>query len=359
MEFHVEWVSTQKSNFGFYFNNEQKLLKSIKCLPDHSLSTQNLMTESDHTLFTHLSQTLEKIVVGQAALVQQLLIALLSGGHVIIEGVPGTGKTLLVKVLSRLIQAEFRRVQLTPDILPSDILGTNIFDLNSHSFTLKKGPIFTEILLADEINRTPPKTQAALLEAMEEQQVTLDGETLPLPNLFWVIATQNPLEFEGTYPLPEAQLDRFLFKVVVDYPDHAAEKQMLLNSQAGFRAKRADLDRLKPITSVDQILSARQAVETVQVDDKIIDYVLSLVEQTRKHPDLALGASPRAAVAWLQTSKAQAWLSGQAYVTPDHVKSVAAPLLCHRLILRPEAQLDGIKIEALISSLLKKVPVPR
>ena len=317
------------------------------------------MTTSDHQTLTRLSQTLEKIVVGQTHLVQQLLIALLSGGHVIIEGVPGTGKTLLVKVLSRLIQADFRRIQLTPDILPSDILGTNIFDLNSHTFTLKKGPVFTEILLADEINRTPPKTQAALLEAMEEQQVTLDGETLPLSNLFWVIATQNPLEFEGTYPLPEAQLDRFLFKLVVDYPNAAAEKQMLVNAQAGFRAKRLDLERLKSITTVSDILTARQQVEAVQVDDKIIDYVLALVQQTRKHPDLALGASPRAAVAWLQTSKAQAWLLGQNYVTPDQVKAVASPLLCHRLILRPEAQLDGIKIETVIASVLKKVPVPR
>ncbi|NES42773.1 AAA family ATPase, partial [Moorena sp. SIO2C4] len=183
---------------------------------------------NDIPVLNRLKQTLGKIIVGQSTLVEQLLVALLSGGHVIIEGVPGTGKTLLVKVLARLIQAEFRRIQLTPDILPSDILGTNIFDLNTRNFTLKKGPVFTEILLADEINRTPPKTQAALLEAMEEQQVTLDGETLPLSELFWVIATQNSLEFEGTYPLPEAQLDRFLFKLVVDYPDAAAEKQMLI-----------------------------------------------------------------------------------------------------------------------------------
>ncbi|HLO47757.1 MAG TPA: MoxR family ATPase [Kamptonema sp.] len=310
-------------------------------------------------VFNRLSQTLDRIVVGQSALVQQLLVALLSSGHVIIEGVPGTGKTLLVKVLARLIQAQFRRIQLTPDILPSDILGTNIFDLNSRNFTLKKGPIFTEVLLADEINRTPPKTQAALLEAMEEQQVTLDGETLPLPELFWTIATQNPLEFEGTYPLPEAQLDRFLFKLVVDYPDGAAEKQMLLNAQAGFRAKRLDLVQIKPLATVEQIISARQAVLALKADEKVLDYVLALVQNTRKHPDLFLGASPRAAVAWLQASKAHAWLQSRDYVNPDDVKAIAPPLLRHRLMLKPEAQLDGVQIDAVIASILKQVAVPR
>ncbi len=316
------------------------------------------MSETN-TLFNRLSQTLGKIIVGQSTLVQQMLVALLSGGHVIIEGVPGTGKTLLVKVLAKLMQADFRRVQLTPDILPSDILGTNVFDLNSRSFTLKKGPVFTEVLLADEINRTPPKTQAALLEAMEEQQVTLDGETMPLSELFWVIATQNSLEFEGTYPLPEAQLDRFLFKLIVDYPDAGAEKQMLLNAQSGFRAKRLDLVRVKPLVTVEQIVSARKAVQAVKVEDNVIDYLLALVQRTRQHSDLALGASPRAAVAWLQTSKAQAWLEGRDYATPDDVKAVALPLLRHRLILKPEAQLDGLVMDALIASLLNQVPVPR
>jgi MoxR-like ATPase len=313
----------------------------------------------DRATFHNLAQTLNTIIVGQSALVQQLLVALLSGGHIIIEGVPGTGKTLLVKVLARLIQADFRRVQLTPDILPSDILGVNIFDLNTRSFSLKKGPVFTEILLADEINRTPPKTQSALLEAMEEQQITLDGETLALPPLFWTIATQNPLEFEGTYPLPEAQLDRFLFKLVVDYPDAASEKQMLLNVQQGFQPKRPYLERLQPVATVEQILNARKAVQAVMVDEKVIDYLLTVVEKTRKHPDLILGASPRAAVAWLQTSKAIAWLSERDYVTPDDLKAVALPLLRHRLILKPEAQLDGVQMDAVVASILKQVAVPR
>lgn len=311
------------------------------------------------TVFNRLSQGLNRVVVGQTTLVQQLLVALLSGGHVILEGVPGTGKTLLVKVLAQIIQADFRRIQLTPDILPADIIGTNIFDLNTRQFTLKKGPVFTQVLLADEINRTPPKTQSALLEAMEEQQVTMDGESLPLPELFWTIATQNPLEFEGTYPLPEAQLDRFLFKLVVDYPDAAAEKQMLLNRQSGFQAKRQDLARLKPVANVESILAARQEVNAVKVDEKIIDYLLALVQRSRQHSDLALGASPRSTGAWLQTSKAYAWLSGKDFVSPDDVKAVARPLLRHRLILRPESQLDGLQIDAVISSLLNQVAVPR
>jgi MoxR-like ATPase len=312
-----------------------------------------------HSVLIRLGKGLNQVIVGQSSLVQQLLIALLAGGHIILEGVPGTGKTLLVKVLAQLIQADFRRIQLTPDVLPSDITGTNIFDLNSRSFTLKKGPVFTEVLLADEINRTPPKTQAALLEAMEEMQVTLDGESLPLPELFWVIATQNPLEFEGTYPLPEAQLDRFLFKLAVGYPDQAAEKQMLLNRQAGFAARRTDINRLQPIATVSDILQARQEVKEVQVSEEIIDYLLALIKTSRQHPELALGASPRAAGAWLQTSQASAWLAGKNFVTPDDVKAVASPLLRHRLILKPEAMLDGLQIDAVIASVINQVPVPR
>jgi MoxR-like ATPase len=314
---------------------------------------------NDNTTFTQLAKALSQIVVGQPSLVQQLMVALLSGGHVILEGVPGTGKTLTVKALAQLVQADFRRIQLTPDVLPSDILGTNIFDFNTRTFTLKQGPVFTEMLLADEINRTPPKTQAALLEAMEEQQVTLDGESMRLPDLFWVIATQNSLEFEGTYPLPEAQLDRFLFKLVVEYPDAKAEKQMLLNSQAGLQTKRLDLAKLKPMATVEQVLAARQAIRSVQVSEPLLDYLLSLVQRTRQHPDLALGASPRSAVAWLQASKAMAWLSGREFVTPDDIKAIAPPLLRHRLILRPEAQLDGLKVDGLVAALLAQVAVPR
>lgn len=309
--------------------------------------------------FSRINKAVNQVVVGQQPMVNQLLVALLAGGHVILEGVPGTGKTLLVKVISQLLQADFCRVQLTPDILPSDILGTNVFDLNERSFTLKKGPVFTQVLLADEINRTPPKTQAALLEAMEEQQVTLDGTSHVLPDLFWVVATQNPLEYEGTYPLPEAQLDRFLFKLVVDYPTPEAEKQMLLNAQAGFEAKRSYLKQLKPVTTATDILKVRQAVKQVTVQEPILDYLLALVQQTRQHPDLEIGTSPRATVQWLQASKAYAWLHGQDYVTPDAIKAVATPLLRHRLILGAEAQLDGLTTDAVIRGLLESSPVPR
>jgi len=306
-----------------------------------------------------LEKKLNQIILGQPNLIKQVLIGLLAGGHIILEGVPGTGKTLLVKVLAQLIGADFRRVQLTPDVLPSDITGINIFDLNTRNFTLRKGPIFTELLLADEINRTPPKTQAALLEAMEEMQVTLDGESLPLPDLFWLIATQNPLEFEGTYPLPEAQLDRFLFKLLVNYPDLAAEKQILLNRQAGFTGRRLDITQLEPVTTVADILLARKAIKRVTVSESIVDYLLTLVRKSREYPDLALGVSPRAAAAWLQTSQAAAWLEQRNFVTPDDVKTVALPLLCHRLILKPEAMLDGLKIDSVIQSIISQIPVPR
>ena len=312
-----------------------------------------------NTALNRIGTTLGGVVVGQNTLVQQLLVALLAGGHVILEGVPGTGKTLLVRALSRLIQADFTRIQLTPDILPSDISGTNVFDLNSRAFTLKKGPVFTQVLLADEINRTPPKTQAALLEAMEEQTVTLDGTSHPLPELFWVAATQNPLEFEGTYPLPEAQLDRFLFKLTVDYPSPEAEKQMLLNAQAGFEARKLDINQLKPIVKADHMLAARRAVKAVIVQDPVLDYLLALVQKTRHHSDLAMGTSPRSAVQWLQASKAHAWLMEQDYVTPDNVKAVAPPLLRHRLILAAEAQMDGLTGDRVVKGVLDSVPVPR
>lgn len=311
------------------------------------------------TLFHQLADKLCHVVFGQSDLVNQLLIALLSGGHVILEGVPGTGKTLTVKALAKLLQADFRRIQLTPDILPSDILGTNIFDLNTRKFVLKKGPVFTQILLTDEINRTPPKTQAALLEAMEERQVTLDGESLPLSELFWTIATQNSLEFEGTYPLPEAQLDRFLFKLIVNYPESAAEKQMLLSSHSGMRSSKDSLSELSPMATVEQCLQAQREVRAIKVHESAIDYLLSLIERTRRHPDLLLGASPRAAVAWLLASKASAWLAEREFITPDDIKVIAPPLLRHRLILRPEAQLDGVSVDSVIQSLLNQVAVPR
>jgi MoxR-like ATPase len=311
------------------------------------------------TAFNRLHQQLSQIVIGQDAIIQGLLIALLAEGHVILEGVPGTAKTLLVRLLANLMQAEFRRVQLTPDVLPADVLGTSIFDFNSRSFTLRKGPIFTQILLADEINRTPPKTQAALLEAMEERQVTLDGTTMPLSPLFWTIATQNPLEFEGTYPLPEAQLDRFLFKLVVTYPEAKAEKQMLQNVLGGFEHRDLNQMNLQPVISVDEVLQARQMMRQVRIEEDLVDYLLALVSASRQQPELLLGASPRSAVGWLRAAQAQAWLTDRDFVTPDDIKLMALPLLQHRLILKPEAQLDGVSVEQVIQNLLARIPVPR
>jgi MoxR-like ATPase len=312
-----------------------------------------------NTAFKRLRQILGQIVIGQEKIVEGLLIALLAEGHVILEGVPGTAKTLLVKLMACLIQADFRRIQLTPDVLPADLIGTSIFDFNSRSFTLRQGPIFTQVLLADEINRTPPKTQAALLEAMEERQVTLDGNTMPLSPLFWTIATQNPLEFEGTYPLPEAQLDRFLFKLVVNYPTGNAEKKMLTNVLGGFESRNLPQLELKPVITVEQVLQARQLSRQTKVAEPVIDYLLAMVQASRKHPELLLGASPRSAVGWLRAAQAQAWLTGRDFVTPDDVKEIASPLLQHRLILRPEAQLDGVSLDQVIKNLVAHVPVPR
>jgi MoxR-like ATPase len=309
--------------------------------------------------FQKLRTELSTVILGQQAVVDGLLVALLAEGHVILEGVPGTAKTLLVKLLSSLIQAEFRRVQLTPDVLPADVLGTSIFDFNTHQFTLRKGPIFTQILLADEINRTPPKTQAALLEAMEERQVTLDGNTLPLSPLFWTIATQNPLEFEGTYPLPEAQLDRFLFKIVVDYPEASAEKQMLLNVLGGFEAHNLSKWEHQPILTGEQVLEARSAARQIHVEESIVDYLMALVTSSRTQPELILGASPRSAVGWLRAAQAQAWMDDRTFVTPDDVKAIALPLLRHRFIVKPEAQLDGVSVDQVVRNLLARVPVPR
>ena len=311
------------------------------------------------TVFQQLQHQLGQIVIGQEQILQGLLVALLAEGHVILEGVPGTAKTLLVKLLSILIQAQFQRIQLTPDVLPADVLGTNIFDLNQRSFSLRKGPIFTQILLADEINRTPPKTQSALLEAMEERQVTLDGQTLPLSPLFWTIATQNPLEFEGTYPLPEAQLDRFLFKLQVSYPASQAERQMLQNALDGFEHRNLAQMKLTPVITVEQVLEARQSVRQIRVEEPVLDYLLALIVASRQQPELLLGASPRAAIGWLRAAQAQAWLSDRDFVTPDHIKAIAPPLLQHRLLLKPEAQLDGIGVDQVIRNLLARVPVPR
>ncbi len=325
-------------------------------MPETSnLSTQLIQTISE--TLKRLAGALKHFIVGQDMVIDQLLVALLADGHVLLEGVPGTAKTLLVKSLAGLIGTEFGRIQLTPDMLPSDILGTSIYDLNSKTFSVKKGPIFTSLLLADEINRTAPKTQSALLEAMEERQITIDGQSSPLPELFMVVATQNPVEYEGTYPLPEAQLDRFMFKILVGYPEGDAETTMLVNWQSGVYDKKSS--ELSPVVSPAEILDCRLKLKELKVEASIFSYLMQLVQKSRNLSDIQLGASPRAALSWLAAAKAHAAMEGRDFVTPDNIKFVAHPVLRHRLILTPESELEGINTTQVINKLLGLVPVPR
>jgi len=277
----------------------------------------------------------------------------------LLEGVPGTAKTLMAKIVARLVDAQFRRIQFTPDLMPSDIVGTSVFDLAAGHFFLKQGPVFTQILLADEINRAPAKTQSALLEAMEERQVSLEGERYALPFPFLVIATQNPIEYEGTYPLPEAQLDRFLFKVLVTYPGNEAELQVLHNYHRGFDARELEAVDLTPVAGPEELRAAMAEIAGVTVDQGIMTYILAIVDATRNTPDLLLGASPRASISLLLSAKTLAALRGRSFVTPDDIKSLAGPVLRHRLILESSAEIEGLTTDSIISRLLARIPVPR
>ena len=306
----------------------------------------------------HILNELRKTIVGQDEVIEQILVALLAEGHALIEGVPGTAKTLAVKTLSETIGAGFSRIQFTPDLMPSDITGTNVFNMQTSEFSLRQGPIFTDILLADEINRTPPKTQAALLEAMEERQVTIDGERYQLSPLFTVLATENPIEYEGTYPLPEAQLDRFLMKILIDYPDAEEEAEIVARWDAGFNSRRLEQVQIVPL-SADSIQRCRLEVRDMRMEPGVQKYIVELVRRTRTHPTVLYGASPRASVALLLCSKALAGVRGRDFPTPDDIRDVAAPVLRHRLALRAEAELDGATADAVISDIVKTVEVPR
>lgn len=298
------------------------------------------------------------VLAGQHELVDQALITLLCGGHALVEGVPGVAKTLAVKLLAQFLGLQFRRVQGTPDTMPADILGTNVFSQRTGEFSLHRGPVFTQFLLTDEINRMPPRTQAALLESMEERQVTLDGETHPLPKYFTVFATQNPLEFEGTYPLPEAQLDRFLLKIRVGYPNAEEERSVLERHHAMPVGQRLEDVALAPVPS-GLLEAARAEIRDVQVEPALFDYLLAVVRRTREWPALTLGASPRAATSLLLVAKAFAARDGRDFLLPDDVKLAAVPVLRHRLILKPEAELEGFSTDRVIADLLAATPLPR
>ena len=307
----------------------------------------------------HIKSELHKVIVGQDEAIEQILIAFLAEGHALIEGVPGTAKTLTVKIIARIINASFSRIQFTPDLMPSDITGTNVFNIATSAFNLRRGPIFTDILLADEINRTPPKTQAALLEAMEERQVTIDGDAHQLPLVFTVLATENPIEYEGTYPLPEAQLDRFLLKILLDYPAEQEEREILARWDAGFNAKRLEDVNIEPLPEPDAIVRCRGEVSRARMEPGVQHYAVDLVRRTRVHPFIHYGASPRASVALLLCSKALAAIRGRDFATPDDVRDVAPPVLRHRLTLRAEAELDGVTADSVIADILKSAEVPR
>ena len=306
-------------------------------------------------LYERLAGEVGKVVVGQDDVVRGVVIGLAVGGHVLLEGPPGVAKTLLASAVARALGLDFRRVQFTPDMLPSDLTGTST--LRAGELAFREGPVFTNLLLADEVNRTPPKTQAALLEAMQEGQVSVDGASRPLPDPFIVVATQNPIEYEGTYPLPEAQLDRFLMKIAVGYPDAAGELRMLGLLRAGLRP--VSLDDVGVVASAADIRAARRVVDEIAVSDEVAAYLVEVVRRTRELPSVTLGASPRAAVHLLVAAKAAAALAGRAFVTPDDITALAGPVLQHRIVLRPEAELERYDAADAVRTALEAVPVPR
>jgi MoxR-like ATPase len=317
------------------------------------------MTDSDlRGAFSRVRSEVGKAVVGQDAAVTGLMIALLSGGHVLLEGVPGVAKTLLIRTLSQTLSLESKRVQFTPDLMPGDVTGSLVYDAKRGEFEFRAGPVFTNILLADEINRTPPKTQSALLEAMEERQVSVDGETRKLPVPFMVAATMNPIEYEGTYTLPEAQLDRFLMKLILDLPERTDEVEVLRRHAAGFNPRDLTAAGVTPVLNADQLAEAQAAAAGVGASADVIGYAVDLARGTRQSPSVKLGVSPRGTTALLSAAKSWAWLNGSTAITPDHIQAMVLPVLRHRIQLRPEAELEGVSADTILRSVLQQVQVP-
>jgi MoxR-like ATPase len=319
----------------------------------------NAATTDGRETLSRLRAEVGKAVIGQDAAVTGVLVGLLCRGHVLVEGVPGVAKTLLVRTLAAALQLRTARIQFTADLMPGDVTGSLVYDATTSRFEFREGPVFTNLLLADEINRTPPKTQSALLEAMEERQVSVEGSPRPLPDPFCVIATQNPVEYEGTYPLPEAQLDRFLLKVTMPLPDRETEVRVLAAHAAGFDPHDLAAAGVQPIATAADLAAAAAAVRRVHVERSLLDYVVELARATRQAPSTALGVSPRGATALLATARAWGWLSGRDYVTPDDVQALARPTFRHRIKLRPEAELEGMSADTVLESVLASVPVPR
>jgi MoxR-like ATPase len=315
--------------------------------------------EAIRAVTARLRAEVHKVVVGQDAVLDLLLVALLSDGHVLLEGVPGTAKTLLARAFAATLGVGFNRIQFTPDLMPGDVLGTNLFNFQQNAFVLTKGPIFTDILVADEINRTPPKTQAALLQAMQERSVTIDGVTHALPSCFMVLATQNPIEQEGTYPLPEAQLDRFLFKIGVSYPSRDEERGLV--RVHGHRTASPQFSEfgIAPVATAADLQAMRRAVAAIRLEEPVVDYVVDLVRATRGRPQLLCGASPRAATMLATAARAMAAVQGRAFVIPDDVKALAQPVLRHRVVLAPAAEIEGLTTDAAVARVLEEVQAPR
>ena len=327
-------------------------------MTDEQLTGEQVAGEQLRRSFANLRTEVGKSVVGQDAAVTGLTIALLAGGHVLLEGVPGVAKTLLVRTLSHALALDTKRVQFTPDLMPGDVTGSLVYDARAGEFEFREGPVFTNIMLADEINRTPPKTQSALLEAMEERQVSADGVTRALPVPFMVAATMNPIEYEGTYTLPEAQLDRFMLKLVLELPERDTEIEVLRRHAAGFNPRDLDAAGVTAVLDAEQLALAQAAVARVGATADVIGYTVDLARATRQSPSVKLGVSPRGSTALLAAAKAWAWLNGFDSITPDHVQAMVLPVLRHRIQLRPEAELEGVSPDAILRSILQQVQVP-